>query len=387
MHILFVTAEYLPLPGGVGAYTAVLGRTLAAMGCQVSVLTDARARPTDPLAALPVYPEITRWDWRIWPQVAAWAKRQQATWVHVQYQTGAYAMHPAINFAPRYWQWAARQTVRVAWTYHDLLPPYLFPKAGASLRRWVTELPTRTCDCVIVTNEADRVQLTHKTPNLVKIPIGSNIEGRLFTPQERAYRRRQRGYGPETLLIGYFGFLHPSKGGLTLVQTLDQLVQAGRNAHLLLIGEATSTTDTTNGAYRQTIVEAIAACGLQSRVQWTGALPEAEVSADLNACDVLLMPYEDGASLRRGTLMAGLAHGCAIVTTTPPGPLPELVAGRDLLFVAPRDATGAARAVAALADDPALMARVRTQAHTASGQFTWRAIAHSHLAVYEKVDR
>lgn len=61
------------------------------------------------------------------------------------------------------------------------------------------------------------------------------------------------------------------------------------------------------------------------------------MAADLNACDVLLLPFTDGVSLRRGTLMAALANGCAIVTTTPQGPLPELVHDRDLLYV-PRSA-------------------------------------------------
>ena len=61
--------------------------------------------------------------------------------------------------------------------------------------------------------------------------------------------------------------------------------------------------------------------GLFERVRWTGREEDAEVSADLSACDLLFLPYLDGASLRRGTLMAGLAHGCAIVTTTPQSPL------------------------------------------------------------------
>jgi glycosyltransferase involved in cell wall biosynthesis len=48
--------------------------------------------------------------------------------------------------------------------------------------------------------------------------------------------------------------------------------------------------------------------------------PEA-VSAHLQACDVLLQPYPEGVTTRRTSIMAGLANGRAIVTTS--GPLSE----------------------------------------------------------------
>ena len=382
MHILFVTGEYPPLAGGVGAYTAELRRALLAKGVQVSVLTDQRVGVA-PIADDAIHAAVERWDWRIWPQVAGWAQRLAVDWVHVQYQTAAFAMHPAINLAPWWWR---RQGYRVAWTYHDLLVPYLFPKAGSHLRHWITERPAHTSDRVIVTNEGDRLALAQsmagRGANLAKIPIGSNIEGRALSMAERNWRRARRGYTETDLVIAYFGFLNRSKGGMTLIETLDQLVHTGRNAHLLMIGERVGASDPTNYQYLQTVEARLAQLGLTDRVQWTGHQAEAEVSADLAASDILLMPYTDGASLRRGTLMAGLVHGCAIVTTTPQSPLPELVAGRDLLYVPPDDAAAAAQAVAWLADDPALIATLRTNALARSRLFAWPKIAEQHCRLY-----
>ena len=80
--------------------------------------------------------------------------------------------------------------------------------------------------------------------------------------------------------------------------------------------------------------------------------------------------------------MAGLVHGCAIVTTTPQSPLPELVAGRDLLYVPPDDAAAAAQAVARLADDPALIAALRSNALARSRLFAWPSIAEQHCRLY-----
>jgi glycosyltransferase involved in cell wall biosynthesis len=149
-----------------------------------------------------------------------------------------------------------------------------------------------------------------------------------------------------------------------------------------MIGERVGASDPTNYAYLQAVEAAIAAHGLDERVVWTGYQPETEVSADLAASDLLLMPYEDGASLRRGALMAGLAHGCAIVTTTPQAPLPELVDGRDLLYAPPGDPDAAAAAVLRIAQDPALADRLRANARAVANLFSWERIAEAHERLY-----
>ncbi|MCB0182965.1 MAG: glycosyltransferase, partial [Caldilineaceae bacterium] len=250
------------------------------------------------------------------------------------------------------------------------------------LRRWVTEQPAHSAELTIVTNEGDRRQLQGRASTLHKIPIGSNIQGQLLDADARWRRRAQRGYDDDCLVIGYFGFLNRSKGGMTLIDTLGELVRAGRNARLLMIGERVGDSDATNDAYLAEVEARIAELDLGHRVQWTGRQPDAEVGADLNAVDVLLMPYTDGVSLRRGTLMAGLVNGCAIVTTTPQAPLPELVDGRDLLLVPALDTAAAATAVMRIAADDDLAARLRASARQAAQQFSWSAIAEKHRALY-----
>lgn len=395
MHILFVTGEYPPMRGGVGAYTATLAAALHDEGVTVSILSaPAAAQATKRGAAIPVYAQ-PHWQPTIWHTVPRLAQRLGATWIHVQYQTAAFAMNPAINLAPRFWRRyhthdneSASPYLKVAWTYHDLLIPYLFPKAGAQLRRWITAQPAHTADLAIVTNEADQRQLqAEQRVATQKIPIGSNIDAHLLTAEERTARRRKRGYTDQQLVLGYFGFLNRSKGGIALINTLDELVQRGVDAHLLMIGERVGASDPTNFAYLHEVETLIGQRGLSKRVRWTGHQPAAEVSADLCAIDVLLMPYADGASLRRGTLMAGLAHGCAIVTTEPQGTLPELVDGRDLLFV-PRETVpvAAANVIERIAANPVLRQSLSDWASRRSEQFTWRAIAQAHIEQYRAMD-
>ena len=52
-----------------------------------------------------------------------------------------------------------------------------------------------------------------------------------------------------------------------------------------------------------------------SRIFAAGTLDDVELSCHLQACDLMMQPYRDGASTRRTTLMAALAHGLPVVTT------------------------------------------------------------------------
>jgi glycosyltransferase involved in cell wall biosynthesis len=104
----------------------------------------------------------------------------------------------------------------------------------------------------------------------------------------------------------------------------------------------------------------------------------------LNACDVVLLPFADGASLRRGTLMAALANGCAIITTTPQAPLPELRHERDLLYVDASDSQAMAAAILRLTTDNTLRTTLQTNARRAARQFGWEEIARRHLERYAK---
>ena len=368
--------------GGVGRFTAELAQALQAGGAQVAVLTDAQVPASTGPDAVRVLAQRGGWGWRLLRDIPACARAVGADWVHVQYQTAAYGMHPAINALPCFLR---RQGLRAAWTYHDLRVPYLFPKAGNRLRDWVTRLPLRATDAVVVTNQSDweSVRAQTRPGQLHRIPIGSDIRSvHHFSNQERTQRRSTRGFGSDQLVLGYFGFLNASKGGLTLVETLDALVQDGRDAHLLMIGERVGASDETNFQYLQKVEASIAQRRLEGRVQWTGLQSDAEVAADFNAIDVLVMPYEDGMSLRRSTLTAALANGCAIVTTHPQTPTQELEAEADLLLVPARDPAATAAAVTRIAKDADLAANLRANARQAARQFSWDVIAARHLEIY-----
>ena len=383
-RILLVTGEYPPMQGGVADYTRELARAFVRAGREVGVLTSTQAVPPMEDAGVALFPHIDRWGWGLWDALDAFTADWQPDVVHFQYQTAAYGMHPAVNLWA--WRpWSQRPRAVTAVTFHDLLPPYLFPKAHwLGLRRWVTHTLARTLDIAITTNPEDTAQLRSIRPDVIEIPIGSNIPDAPPEDLDRVRWRARWGVPEDADVICYFGFLNASKGGDMLVDVLKTLVEEGRNAHLLMIGGRVGASDPTNRAYLEQVEARIAASGMAHRVHWTGHIPAQQVSAAFHISDVCLLPYRDGASYRRGSFMAALEHGMAIVTTPPAVPYPDLKDGETLLYAPSDDVQSMASVVARALADEALRRRLGRRAKALSRRFGWDAIAAACLQAYEQ---
>jgi glycosyltransferase involved in cell wall biosynthesis len=124
--------------------------------------------------------------------------------------------------------------------------------------------------------------------------------------------------------------------------------------------------------------------GLAAFVHRTGYVDLAQVSANLLAADVVVMPYRDGVSFRRTTLIAALRHGCPVVSTRPADAslVPEIVPGENMLLASPCDAIALAHALVSLAEDHPLRARLAAGANQLGAQFDWVTIAAETAALY-----
>lgn len=379
-----MTGEYPPLEGGVGAFTAALARALNQLGHEIHIFTDRRVRPQSDghrwqallepvdIGYAQLHPRGRRWRAGEMARIVDMAIRYELDVVNIQYQAAAYNMRsPAVNWLP----WRLKGVTRTAVTFHDLRVPYLFPKAGP-LRQLALRFMARQAQAVIATNADDfriLVEWGVEPERLRQIPIGSNVEARPPVAGEVAAARAALGLRPADCLLGYFGFLNPSKGADTLLRALAQLDE---QAHLVFVGGRTGASDPDNNeAFFQRLDHQIAQLGLGERVHWTGFLDDAAVSAHLYAADMMVMPYRDGVSLRRGTLMAALAHGRPLITTRPASPVPELRHGQNVWLVAPDDAAGLKEAIVKLAAEPELRRRLGEAAAQLAGSFTWDKIA------------
>ena len=111
------------------------------------------------------------------------------------------------------------------------------------------------------------------------------------------------------------------------------------------------------------------------------------------------LPYADGASFRRGSLLAVLEHGLPVITTMPETgreasrgsngqrEWPELVDGENAVLVLPGDVDGLASAVEKVASDADLRARLAEGAAKVAQFFSWARIAGSHADLYTRLMR
>lgn len=356
------------MQGGVGAYTQILARHLADLGHEIHLLTHTSAAEADSRIRLSGI--VARWGWRSRATVKEWVNLSQLDVVHLQYQTAAYAMSPHIHFYPN-----LVRSVPFVTTFHDLRFPYLFPKAGP-LRAWIVRRLARTSDGVIATNQED-AELLQNHPCLELIPIGSNIPAEPFTVQ--------RHDNPE-FTIAYFGFINRSKGVDLLLEALALARSQGERWRLNMIGGQTGSSDPTNASYLLEIESLIERYALGDSLTWSGFVSDTEVSLQLHEADVVALPFHDGASYRRGSLIAAIQHGCAILTTQPAVSVPAFVDEQNMLFCE-QNADSVYAALKRLHRDPDLRSRLRAGASKLAPAFDWNTIATQTVAMYERVQR
>jgi len=423
LRVCLVTGEYPPDPGGVADYTRCLAEALSARGLAIDVITTRRARTlletgdragdssvqAQPAGHDPVHgpvgdgraPNVHRamphWGWTALGRMKGALRKLQPDIVHVQFQTAAFGLQPMIQAAPGWLR--GRTGARQAITFHDLRPPYILPKATA-LRAWSVRLPARSADLTIATNQEDWSALSAwgVTRRLELVPIGSNVPDSPPAGFDPGAWRAEHGLSDGSDLLVYFGFLNSSKGGLVLLDALQHLRESGRDVRLVMLGGSVGASDPTDADYLRSFRAKALSRRLDAALIWTGHLPQPCVSAWLRAADAAVLPYADGASFRRGSLLAALTHGCPTVTTradvspnllqahsADESGLPVLTDGDGVALVPPGDPAALAAAVSRLIDSPGQAERMSRRAREIARSFGWEAIAQRHEQIYREI--
>jgi glycosyltransferase involved in cell wall biosynthesis len=247
---------------------------------------------------------------------------------------------------------------RVVLLVHE---PYVPLSGGRALvmglwQRLQLEALRLVSDVVMVSIERWAEDLARRRPPrpVRHMPVGSNLPDMRHA---RAEARGELGADADALVVAIFGRIHPGWQLDHAVTAIHALAEAGHRVVVLSLGAEAPPLPGMNGV----------------PVHAPGALPADELARRLAAADLFLAPFLDGASTRRGTLMAALQHGLPVVATD--GPLTDDQLRRAELALALAPADDPARFAAAacdLAADPArreAMAREARALYVA--EFDW----------------
>jgi alpha-1,3-rhamnosyl/mannosyltransferase len=213
-----------------------------------------------------------------------------------------------------------------------------------------------------------------------RLRVAGEAAAATFQPSSRsevAAAARRAGIPEGAPWFIYVGGFTPHKHVDVIVRAHAVLVReatARREAVPLLVLVGTMSADNFHGVGAG-IREAIAECGTEPHVRWTGYVPDEELRHLLTGTQALLIPSEnEGFGL---PAVEAAACGAPVVATTA-SPLPELLAGGGY-FVTPRDLPALVASMRALLDPREREQRGRVALECAA-RLTWRASAQATLS-------
>lgn len=398
-RIVFIAGTYQPDRCGVAHYTARLREELIKQNVQSTVLTTYAAA-----AGLKSNVKGAVKDWRLSAlmSLAQAIKSTPAELLHIQHAAGTYRFQRSIFLLPLLLRFLGYQNPIIT-TIHEYgwwewEPPGIPPQVLEWLKVWGQQqgwwdredgfLLTGSKAIITTNAEAENVileRLPHLASVVHRIPIGVNIEVASIDRLKARQQLRDRcGWFQNTLIIVFFGFLHPVKGIENLLAAFKPIAEQKPQVGLLLAGGVESLALPKDEAqkYWNHLQSLVAEHALEHRVVMTGYLDETTASYFLSGADIGALPFNHGVTLKSGSLLALLAHGLPVIATRNHSPAPELE--RLLCLVPLRNVAAIQNTLVELIDNQPLRDRLGTLGRDFVRRFAWSDIVQKHLTIYHK---
>ena len=271
----------------------------------------------------------------------------------------------------RFPSYAVRHPAHVCWLnhrmreYYDQWPAFSEPlSARGRLKERVRRRIVHAADRYLLTHNVTRVCAQSKTVQ-TRLERWGGIPSTVVYPPPMPRGYRCDGYGDFVLVVSR---LAPLKRVGLVLDALAEPVAAG--VRCVVLGD---------GGEMPALRQRLAAHGLGSRVMLFGAASDDELIDHLARCRAVCYPaFQEDYGL---VTFEAFASSKPVITCSDSGGPAELVSdGRTGLVCAP-DATSLARALATVADDPALAERLGAAARTHASSITWEGTVEQLLLV------
>lgn len=347
--------------GGISHYSHHLAKALSNLSHKVIAITSTEFTqpPKDSLEFPPLQIRLVRGPWNRASvgEIRKIAHADQLDALILQYSPASFKLSFRLAWA------LSRLPCQKVTAFHTLWGGGLDRAVGLSL--------LMGSDKIIATNSEIMTLLERHLSFFLRkaywIPIGSNI----LAPE----RNMARLAGPGDPVFSYFGMLYPGKGLSMILSTLESLKRRGCEFRFKFVGGGMLDAQDYESSFREEIEEK----GLAGVAEHLGLLPDQDVSAWLAASRFVFLPYEMGLSDRRGSFMAAIAHGKAVLTSPPAVDMPYLRNGINALWPGRPTPEGYTEEAERLLKDDDLVRRLEEGAHKLARQFQWNRIAEEHL--------
>lgn len=243
------------------------------------------------------------------------------------------------------------------------LPPVIVTlheySAMPLLQRRSTHLFRLTSNTVIFTADAERHAFGRSATPIEVIPIGSNV------PEFVGTTARER-------TIVYFGQIRPAKGLEQFLDLANYSITLKRPFTFRVIGSVPDR----RRLYYETIRGRAA-----RQVKWDIGASMEDVGRLLATSLAAYLPFPDGATFRRGSLLASLTNGLPVITTIGPHTPRELM---DVVMSAGHIQV-ALEHIERLNNSPVELDVRSRAARSFASKFQWRTIATEHQRIYKSL--
>jgi glycosyltransferase involved in cell wall biosynthesis len=189
-------------------------------------------------------------------------------------------------------------------------------------------------------SQASKTTVIHSGVDLQRFSKGA---------KQRTRKREELGISPDSLVIGYVGWLIPIKGATHLVSAMARVAEKYPKSLLILVGKGDD-----KGEEEIKLKKQVERAGLADKIRFLGW--RSDVDEIMGCFDIFVLP-----SLNEGmgrVLVEAMAAGLPIVASRVGG-IPDLVKdGQNGLLAPPADAIALGNGIAALLEDKKIRKRM-----------------------------
>jgi glycosyltransferase involved in cell wall biosynthesis len=307
MRIALVSAEFPPRLDGIGDHSWRLAAALAER-CPVEVFTRTGDHSAVPgVRVIPFFDPANPRSFANLPSALRTAgffdEGPGSRWVVLQYNPFSWGARGWCPWVPRTLAELGRLpgAPRVAIIFHETMVPR-WPWKFAVMRSWQRPAFRALCrlaDAAFVSSEryGRQAEAAGVRPPVVHLPIGSNVDA---ASASRAEARRGLGLAAGAFIVGVFGSAHVSRRLDWIGAAFERLGEVREDAVLLYIGPHGETLRGFLGT---------------GEMLDLGVLSAKRAGLGIRAMDVMLAPFDDGISTRRGSVSAAFQNGVPVATT------------------------------------------------------------------------